>query len=64
MRIKAAVAVEKGRLEVQELELGTPQMGEVLVKVVACGVCHTDTSTLNLEVPSPLPMVLVISLYY
>ena len=58
MRIKAAVAVEKGRLEVQELELGTPQMGEVLVKVVACGVCHTDTSTLNLEVPSPLPMVL------
>ena len=58
MRITAAVAVEKGKLEIQELELGVPQMGEVLVRLVACGVCHTDTSTLNLEVPSPLPMVL------
>ncbi len=58
MRIKAAVAVEKGKLEIQELELGAPKMGEVLVKVVACGICHTDTSTLNLVVPSPLPMVL------
>jgi len=58
MKIKAAVAVEKGRLEIQELELGAPRMGEVLVKVVACGICHTDTSTLNLVVPSPLPMVL------
>ena len=58
MKIKAAVAVEKGKLEIQELELGAPRMGEVLVKVVACGICHTDTSTLNLVVPSPLPMVL------
>ena len=58
MRIKAAAAVEKGKLEIRELELGEPQLGEVLVKVVACGVCHTDTSTLNLVVPSPLPMVL------
>ena len=58
MRIKAAAAVEKGKLEIRELELGEPQLGEVLVKVTACGVCHTDTSTLNLVVPSPLPMVL------
>lgn len=58
MRIKAATAVEKGKLEIRELELGAPQMGEVLVKLTACGICHTDTSTLNLVVPSPLPMVL------
>ena len=58
MKIKAAVALEKGRLELRELELGEPGLGEVLVKVEACGVCHTDASTLNLEVPSPLPMVL------
>ena len=50
--------MEKGKLELLELELGEPRQGEVLVKLVACGVCHTDTSTLNLVVPSPLPMVL------
>lgn len=58
MRIKAATAVEKGVLEIRELELGEPRQGEVLVKLAACGICHTDTSTLNLVVPSPLPMVL------
>src|SRR6266480_524561 len=29
-------------LEVQELELAEPRAGEVLVRLVACGVCHTD----------------------
>jgi S-(hydroxymethyl)glutathione dehydrogenase/alcohol dehydrogenase len=29
-------------LEVQEVELAEPQAGEVLVRLVACGVCHTD----------------------
>ncbi len=43
MRMRAAVLEEFGRpLEVQELELQEPQAGEVLVRLVACGVCHTD----------------------
>jgi len=39
-------------LEVQELELAEPQAGEVLVRLVACGVCHTDLYTASGADPS------------
>ena len=43
MRIKAAVLEDFGRaLVVQEVELAEPKAGEVLVRLAACGVCHTD----------------------
>ncbi len=43
MRMRAAVLEEFGQpLVVQELDLAEPQAGEVLVRLVACGVCHTD----------------------
>jgi S-(hydroxymethyl)glutathione dehydrogenase/alcohol dehydrogenase len=43
MKIRAAVLEEFGApLEIQELELAEPNAGEVLVRLVACGVCHTD----------------------
>jgi S-(hydroxymethyl)glutathione dehydrogenase/alcohol dehydrogenase len=43
MRIRAAVLEEFGQpLAVQEVDLAEPQNGEVLVRLVACGVCHTD----------------------
>ncbi len=43
MRSRAAVLEEFGApLEVQELDLAEPKDGEVLVRLVACGVCHTD----------------------
>ena len=43
MRMKAAVLEEFGEpLVIQELELQDPKPGEVLVRLVACGVCHTD----------------------
>jgi S-(hydroxymethyl)glutathione dehydrogenase / alcohol dehydrogenase len=43
MKIRAAVLEEFGAtLEVQELDLAEPKAGEVLVRLVACGVCHTD----------------------
>jgi S-(hydroxymethyl)glutathione dehydrogenase/alcohol dehydrogenase len=43
MRMRAAVLEEFGEpLEVQDLELQDPQPGEALVRLVACGVCHTD----------------------
>ena len=42
-RIKAAVARgPKLPFSIEELMLDEPQAGEVLVKVVACGICHTD----------------------
>ena len=37
---------EFGRpLEVQDVDLAEPKAGEVLVRLVACGVCHTDLYT-------------------
>ena len=53
MRIRAAVLEEFGApLEVQELELAEPSAGEVLVRLVACGVCHTDLYTASGADPS------------
>ena len=53
MKIRAAVLEEFGTpLEVQELELAEPKLGEVLVRLVACGVCHTDLYTASGADPS------------
>ena len=46
MRMRAAVLEEFGEpLVVQELELIEPKAGEALVRLEACGVCHTDLYT-------------------
>lgn len=46
MRIRAAVLEEFGQpLVVQEVDLAEPGPGEVLVRLAACGVCHTDLYT-------------------
>jgi S-(hydroxymethyl)glutathione dehydrogenase/alcohol dehydrogenase len=43
MRVRAAVLEEFGQpLAVQQLALGEPKAGEALVRLEACGVCHTD----------------------
>ena len=48
MKTRAAVAWEPGKpLEVQEVELDGPRLGEVLIRNVATGVCHTDAYTLS-----------------
>jgi S-(hydroxymethyl)glutathione dehydrogenase/alcohol dehydrogenase len=53
MQIRAAVLEEFGApLEVQQLELAEPKAGEVLVRLVACGVCHTDLYTASGADPS------------
>jgi S-(hydroxymethyl)glutathione dehydrogenase / alcohol dehydrogenase len=53
MRIKAAVLEEFGApLAVQDVELAEPKGGEVLVRLVACGVCHTDLYTASGADPS------------
>ena len=51
--MRAAVLEEFGRpLVVQELDLDDPGPGEVLVRLVACGVCHTDLFTASGVDPS------------
>src|SRR6266487_5161578 len=53
MKIRAAVLEEFGApLAVQELDLAEPRAGEVLVRLVACGVCHTDLYTASGADPS------------
>src|SRR5436309_10346664 len=53
MKIRAAVLEEFGNpLEVQEVDLAEPRAGEVLVRLVACGVCHTDLYTASGADPS------------
>ncbi|NLO47681.1 MAG: NAD(P)-dependent alcohol dehydrogenase [Clostridiales bacterium] len=58
MKINAAVIFEKGQpFRIKELELDAPKRDEVLVKVEACGVCHTDDVARMQVIPVPLPAV-------
>src|SRR5438105_13849955 len=53
MQIRAAVLEEFGKpLNVQAIDLADPAKGEVLVKLSACGVCHTDLYTASGADPS------------
>ncbi|AEI38285.1 MAG: S-(hydroxymethyl)glutathione dehydrogenase/class III alcohol dehydrogenase [Zymomonas mobilis subsp. pomaceae] len=48
MKTRAAVAfAEKQPLEIVELDLEGPKQGEVLVEIMATGICHTDAYTLG-----------------
>jgi alcohol dehydrogenase len=67
MKIKAAVLEKMGAatpyekskpLAVQAVELDSPGNGEVLVKVAAAGLCHSDLSVIDGNRPRPTPMVL------
>ncbi len=67
MKIKAAVLEEMGLtapyaqsrpLKVQEVDLEGPGPGEVLIRIAAAGLCHSDLSVINGDRPRPLPMAL------
>ena len=67
MKVRAAVLetssatapyAQSRPLRVQEVELAPPGNGEVLVKIGAAGLCHSDLSVINGDRPRPLPMVL------
>ncbi len=60
MKSRAAVAWEKGQpLTIETIDVAPPKAGEVLVRIVATGVCHTDAYTLSGDDPEGLfPVVL------
>lgn len=59
MKIKAAVVREKsGPFLLEEIELDEPRDDEVLVRIVASGLCHTDLVARDQYMPVPLPAVL------
>jgi S-(hydroxymethyl)glutathione dehydrogenase/alcohol dehydrogenase len=60
MKSRAAVAWEAGKpLSIEEVEIAAPKEGEVLVRNVATGVCHTDAFTLSGEDPEgAFPVIL------
>lgn len=47
-----------GGIRIEELPVPEPRAGEVLVRVKACGVCHTDLHVMKAEVAFPTPAVL------
>jgi alcohol dehydrogenase len=67
MKVRAAILEEMGRappyaqskpLTIGEVDLQGPGPGEVLVKIVAAGLCHSDLSVIDGNRPRPTPMVL------
>ena len=55
---KAVVAHALDELSVVDVDLAPPKAGEVLVRMRATGVCHSDLSIVNGTIPSPFPTVL------
>jgi S-(hydroxymethyl)glutathione dehydrogenase/alcohol dehydrogenase len=60
MKSRAAVAWEAGKpLSIEEVDVAGPKEGEVLVRIVASGVCHTDAFTLSGDDPEgAFPVIL------
>ena len=60
MKITAAVVESKdGAFQLEEVEIGEPRSNELLVKIAAAGMCHSDLSVRSQATPFPLPGVLV-----
>lgn len=67
MKVRAAILEEMGReppyarsrpLAIGEVELDGPGLGEVLVRIAAAGLCHSDLSVIDGNRPRPTPMIL------
>ena len=67
MKMRAAVLASMGAphpyaksqaLKIEELDLAPPGSGEILVRIKAAGLCHSDLSVINGDRPRPLPMAL------
>lgn len=59
MKAKAAVLFEIGqKLEIREVEVQKPQAGEVLIRMAAGGVCHSDLHVMTGHLIAALPAIL------
>jgi alcohol dehydrogenase len=67
MKVRAAILEEMGRpppyahsrpLSIEEVDLAPPGPSEVLVKIAAAGLCHSDLSVIDGNRPRPTPMAL------
>jgi S-(hydroxymethyl)glutathione dehydrogenase / alcohol dehydrogenase len=56
--VRAAVFSGPGAVAVEELELESPRRGEVLVRLGASGVCHSDLHVVDGDWPRPAPVVM------
>jgi Zn-dependent alcohol dehydrogenase len=56
--MRAAVMRQPGSVSIEEIDKPVPAMGEVLVRLVATGICHTDRSMVSGAIPAPEPLVL------
>jgi NDMA-dependent alcohol dehydrogenase len=58
MKTKAAILWEVGKeWSVEEIELDPPKQGEVLVKLAASGMCHSDEHLVSGDLPFELPII-------
>jgi len=57
MKITAAVTREKGTYNFETVELAEPKANEVLIRMVACGICHTDFAVIEQFLPIQYPYV-------
>lgn len=56
---QAAVVDEKdGNLALKDLDLKPPGDGQILIKVLACGICHSDEFVRRGRLPNTFPRVL------
>jgi S-(hydroxymethyl)glutathione dehydrogenase / alcohol dehydrogenase len=59
MKIKASVLFGEGQdCRVEEVELLPPERGEVLVRVAAAGICHSDLHVIDGVIKKPFPIIL------
>ena len=60
MELMRAAVLERapGGFHIEEIPVPEPRAGEILVKVAACGVCHTDLHVMKAEVAFPTPAVM------
>src|SRR5256885_15225742 len=45
-------------VSVEQIDVQSPRHGEVMIRLAACGVCHSDLSATNGTIAYPLPLVL------
>ena len=56
--MKALVLTQIDKLEIREIPTPVPREGELLIKVLAAGICGTDRHIIKGEYPADLPLIM------